>query len=242
MNMQSSPRRLARVIGLLFLVTIVGGVFAQAFVSERLIVFSDAAATANNILSHRGLFQLGFSIYLIEMAAQIANAALWYILLRPVNRSVALSAAFIELAGCIVKTFARVLYIAPLWLLLHSADGASIALRGFAPEQVQSIALTLFKVNDYGAATALAFFGFSTLLNGYLIFRSTFLPRWLGALAMISGLGWLTFIYPPLGYAAFMIAALVGLLSSVAMIFWLLVFGVDEAKWNAVSSGNSQKE
>src|SRR5580765_3582616 len=108
------PRRLARIIGLLFLLTILAGVFAQAFVSERLIVFSDAAATANNILTHRGLYQLGFSVYLIEMACQIATAALWYVLLRPVNRSVALIAAFMELAGCVVKIGARVFYLAPL--------------------------------------------------------------------------------------------------------------------------------
>src|ERR1041385_720932 len=106
----SRPRRLARTIGALFLLTILAGIFAQGFVSERLINFGDAAATAHNILSHRGLFQLGFTFYLIEMTSQVATAALWYLLLRPVNRSVALSAAFIELAGCVVKTFARALY------------------------------------------------------------------------------------------------------------------------------------
>ena len=228
---QFSPRRVARTIGVLFLLTILGGVFAQGFVSDRLVVFSDAAATANNILSHQGLFQLGFAVYLIEMVCQIAAAALWYVLLRPVSKPVALVAAFIELGGAVIKTFARVLYIAPLWVLATTTSGASPILRGFTPEQVQSIALVLLRVNDSGAATALAFFGFSTLLNGYLIFRSTFLPRWLGGLAMISGLGWLTFLYPPLGRSSFMILALIGLLSSAATIFWLLVFGVKEEKW-----------
>jgi hypothetical protein len=221
-----SPRRLARTIGLLFLIVILAGVFAQGFVSERLIVFSDAAATANNILTHRGLYQMGFTVYLIEMACQIATAALWYVLLRPVNRSVALTAAFIELAGCIIKTAGRVCFIAPLFVL-----GGPASLKGFSPEQLQSIALILLKVNDYGAALALAFFGFSTPLNGYLIFRSTFLPRWLGVLSMIAGAGWLTFLYPPLGYRAFPFIALLGLLGAVATIFWLLVFGVDEEKW-----------
>src|SRR2546421_9209072 len=106
---QFSPRRVARTIGALFLLTILGGVFAQGFVSERLIVFSDAATTANNILSHRGLFQLGFTFYVIEMTCQVAVAALWYVVLRPVSRPIALTAAFIELSGCIIKSFARVL-------------------------------------------------------------------------------------------------------------------------------------
>lgn len=239
MSMQFSPRRVARTIGVLFLLTIVGGVFAQGFVSDRLVVFSDAAATANNILAHRGLFQLGFTIYLIEMACQAAAVALWYVLLRPVSKPIALTAAFIELAGCTIKTFARVLYIAPLWVLASATSGASPILRGFTPEQVQSIALVLLRVNDSGAATALAFFGFSTLLNGYLIFRATFLPRWLGVLAMISGLGWLTFLYPPLGRSSFMILALVGLASSAATIFWMLVFGVNEEKWKQQASNNA---
>jgi hypothetical protein len=215
-------------IGLLFLLTILAGVFAQGFVSERLIVFSDAGATANNILMHRGLYQLGFTVYLIEMACQIASAALWYILLRPVNRSLALTAAFIELTGCIIKTAGRVCFIAPLFVL-----GGPASLKGFSPEQLQSIALILLKVNDYGAAMALVFFGFSTPLNGYLIFRSNFLPRWLGVLSMIAGAGWLTFLYPPLGYRAFPFIALLGLIGAAATIFWLLVFGVDEEKWKA---------
>jgi Domain of unknown function (DUF4386) len=88
-------------------------------------------------------------------------------------------------------------------------------------------------VNDYGAATALAFFGFSTTLSGYLIFHSTFLPRWLGVLAMACGLGWLTFLYPPLGYRVFIIAAPIGLLSAIVLILWLLIRGVDEEKWKA---------
>ena len=223
----TSPRHVARTLGLLFLLVIVCGVFAQGVVSERLINYRDAAATANNILSNRGLFQLGFTVYLIEMASQIATAALWYVLLRPVSRPIAFAAAFIELAGAIIKTFARVFFIAPLWVL----DGGSTVLHGFTPEQVQSTALILLRSNDIGAATAMAFFGFSSLLNGYLIFKSTFLPRWLGVLGMIAGLCWLLYLYPPLGRAAFGITALYGLLVSVAMILWLVIRGVDQQKW-----------
>src|SRR5713226_5378802 len=107
----SSPQFKARLAGVLFLVTILLGVFAQGFISKRLVVFGDAAATATNILAHRGLFQLGFTLYLIEMACQIATVALFYVLLRPVSKSVALSAAFLELTGCVIKTFARVFFI-----------------------------------------------------------------------------------------------------------------------------------
>jgi hypothetical protein len=231
---QTSPRTLARIIGLLFLLTILGGVFAQGLVSERLIDFKDAAATANNILAHKGLYQLGFTVYLIEMACQISTAALFYVLLRPVSRSIALLAAFLELSGAIIKTFARVFFIVPLFVL-----GGTSALSAFTTEQSQSIALLLLRVNNSGAAVAMAFFGFSTLLQGYLIFRSTFLPRWLGVLAMICGVCWLTFLYPPLGSRVFTFAAPFGLLSSVLMILWLLVFGVNEEKWRAQAASSS---
>ena len=225
--MTQHPRTVARTLGFLFLFVIVCGVFAQGFVSDRLVNFADAAATASNILTHRGLFQLGFAVYLIEMASQIATVALWYVLLRPVSQPLALTAAFIELAGATIKTFARVFFIAPLWVL----GAGSTILHGFTPEQVQSTALVLLRSNDIGAATAMAFFGFSSLLNGYLIFKSTFLPRWLGVMGMIAGVCWLMFLYPPLGRAAFGITALYGLLDSVVIILWLTIRGVDEDKW-----------
>jgi len=212
--------------GLFFLLTILAGIFAQGLVSERLIIFSDASATATNILSHKGLFQLGLTVYLIEMACQIAMITLFYVLLRPVSRNLNLVSTVWGLAGCFIKTFARVFYIASLFPL-----GGSRALSGFSVEQLQQLALILLRINDLGAAVALGFFGLETTVKGYLIFRSTFLPRWLGVLSIISGAGWLTFLYPPLGYRAFPIIALIGLVGSVAMIFWLLVFGVNEQRW-----------
>src|SRR5438067_5335017 len=169
---ETSPRLKARITGAFYLLAMLTGIFAQGFVSGKLVVDGDAAATATNILTHRGLFQWGFAVYLIEMACQIAVTALFYDLLKPAGRSVSLLAAFLGLAGCVIKTFSRVFFFAPLFVL-----GDARYLSVFKPEQLQALALLFLKVNDQGAAMALAFFGFYALLTGYLIFRSTFLPR-----------------------------------------------------------------
>jgi hypothetical protein len=223
---ETSSRRKARITGVFYLLTILTGIFAQGFVSGRLVVDGDAAATAANVLAHRGLFQLGFAVYMIEMACQIAMTALFYDLLKPAGRSVSLVAAFLGLAGSVIKTFSRVFFIVPLFVL-----GGAHSLSVFSVEQLRALALLFLKVNDRGAGVALVFFGFYALLTGYLIIRSTFLPRILGVLSVVGGLGWLSFLYLPLGHLAFPYVAVFALLGAASLIFWLLVFGVNEQRW-----------
>jgi hypothetical protein len=232
---ETSPRLKARITGVFYLLTILTGIFAQGFVSERLVVQGDAAASAANILTHRGLFLLGYAVYLIEMACNIAMTALFYDLLKPAGRSVSLLAAFLGFAGCVIKTFSRLFFIAPLFTL-----GGAHYLSVFSAEQLQALALLFLKVNDRGAAMALVFFGFYALLTGCLIIRSTFLPRILGVLSVLGGLGWLSFLYPPLGYRLFPFVVALALLGAGALIVWPLVFGVNQQRWKeqASAAGN----
>jgi hypothetical protein len=224
---ETSPRAMARITGALYLLTIVAGIIAQGFISETLIVPGNAATTASNISAQEPLFRLGFTIYLIEMAAQIAMTVLFYYLLKPVSRTASLVGAVFSLVGCTIKTLSRLFYFAPLLVL----DGNAEYLRVFDTDQLQSLALLFLEVNDHGAAMALAFFGFYGLLKGYLVLRSTFLPRFLGVLTLVAGLGWLTFLSPSLGMRLFPILAGVGILGAIANILWLLIVGVNEQRW-----------
>ena len=228
-----SPRTKGRLTGAVYLLYVIAGIFAQAFVSERLIVFSDAAKTASNILANQSLYRLGFTIYLLEMAGQIATVVLFYQLLKPVSRTGAMLAAAFELTGCGIKIFSRLFYFVPVLLL----SGGASYLTAFNKEQLDSVALLLLRINDNGAAIALAFFGFSTVTQGWLIYRSGFLPRWLGVIAIIGGFGWLTFLSPPLGMRVFTYVAVFALLGLLATIGWLLTIGVDDQRWKARAAG-----
>jgi hypothetical protein len=228
---ETSPRFKARIAGVFYLLTILARVIADAFVRNRLVVSDDAAATATNIMAHEPLFRLGFAADIIAFASYIALTALLYELFKPVNRSLSLVAAFFSLVACVVQAISSLFHLAPLFIL-----GGAHYLSVFSREQLQALALLFLKVNDHGAAIALVFFGFYALLTGYLTIRSTFLPWILGVLGMFGGLGWLSFLYLPLGYRLFPYIAALGLLGAASLILWLLVFGVNEQRWKEQAS------
>lgn len=226
-----SPRTLARLTGLFFLVTMVLGIVAQLGLEARLVLPADAAATAANLRAQPEALRLAFSIFLVEMLSQVTMIGLFYALLRPAGRLAARVALLYGLAGVTIKTMSRLLFIAPL-----SIVGGAAYLAVFEPAQLEALALLSFKLNAEGAAIALAFFGVETVLQGYLVLRSTFLPRFLGALQIVAGLGWMTFVSPTLGMRLFPLVAGLGLAGALLTIGWLLVKGVDEARWRAMAA------
>src|SRR6202521_2233326 len=195
---EASPRFKARMAGVSQLLEALTATFGQVIVLGRLVVSGNAAATAANILGHERLFWLGFASSLMGVAFHIAWALLIYVLLKPVNRSLSLLAAFFVLVSCAMQALTSFLYLAPLLIL----QGGS-SLSAFTAEQLQALALMFLKLNQYAYNIDLVFFGLWCVLTGYLIFRSTFLPRILGVLLAISGLGWVTYLYPPLAYRLF---------------------------------------
>jgi len=150
-----------------------------------------------------------------------------YELLRPVHRSLALLAAFVILVGCAIQALTSLFYLAPLLIL----QGGS-SLSAFTPEQLQALALLFLKLNAYAFDIYLVFFGLWCVLTGYLIFKSTFLPRILGVLFAISGLGWMTYLYPPPAHHLFFpYIAVASALGEIPLELWLIVMGVNAQRW-----------
>jgi hypothetical protein len=225
---ETSPSTRGRILAALYLFVIVAGITAQGFIADRLVVSNDAAKTATNILANKSLYRLGYTFFMLEMVAQVAVSALFYDLLKPVNRSLARLSAIIGLTGAGIKTFARLFYYAPLILL-----GGASYLSTFSPAQLETISLAFIRINNQGAAIALIFFGFETLIRGWLLFTSGFLPRFLGVLSMVGGLGWLTYLWPPFGSQVFIGVALFAIVGVIVTTGWLFIRGVDDVQWKA---------
>jgi hypothetical protein len=228
---EASPGLKARIAGVFYLLTFLTG-GGSLLVGGGLVVSGDAAATATNILAHKQLFLWsGLLANLIATACYIAVTALFYELFKPVNRSASLAAAFFSLVGCAIGALSSVFYLAPLAVL-----GGAQYLSVFKLEQLQALALMFLKLNAQSYQIGLVFFGFYCLLIGYLIFRSNFLPRILGALMAFGGLGWLTFLSPPLANALSPYILAPGILGEGALTLWLLVKGVNVQRWNEQAS------
>ncbi|HXM22172.1 MAG TPA: DUF4386 domain-containing protein [Terriglobales bacterium] len=219
------PRPRARITGVIYLLYFLTAVFGEFFM-RGLVVDGDAASTANNILAHQPLFRLGLATGLIATACYVAVTALFYDLFKPVNRSLSLLAAFFSLVGCAILAFASLFQLAPLVVL-----GGSQYLSVLKLEQLRALALMFLDLNTLAVNICLVFFGFYDLLIGYLIFRSAFLPRILGVLMAFAGLGWLTFLFPPLANYLSPYILVLGFVAELLLMLWLLVKGVNLQRW-----------
>ena len=228
---KASPQVKARVAGIFQVLEGTASAGGQVVILGSLVVAGDAATTATNILGHQSLVWLGFAASLSAVAFHLVWAFIFYELFKVVNRSLSVLALLIILAGCAVQAVTALLYVAPL-LILQSGR----SLGAFTPQQVQALALVFLKLNAQAFDTYLVFFGLWCVLIGYLIVRSTFLPRVLGVLLMIDGVGWATYLVPPLASAIFPAIAVAAALAEFPLEFWLLVFGLNAQRWKEQAS------
>jgi hypothetical protein len=229
-TIEESQRRAAKVAGLSYVIGNPLAVFAELYVFGQLIVYSNAAATAQNIMAHERLFRLGVASNLIVFVMDIVLITALYVVLRPINRNLALLAAFwglIETAILVVTTLND-------FEVLRVLSGADY-LRVFEANQLQAMARLSIAAHGASYNVALVFFGLRSTMFCYLWFKSNFVPKPLAVWGMVSSLlvairSFTVIIFPALAqivtveyYAAPIF------LFEMTMGFWLLLKGLRPA-------------
>ena len=230
-SVETSPQVYARIGGLLYLVIIVLGLFGEAFVRGRIVVSGDAAATAANITSMESLWRFGIAAEFISLVCTIALAMIYFVLLRPVSKELNLLATFLRLVSIVVEAVAALGLVAALFPL-----GNAAYLKAFTPEQLYALASLAIKSHSYGFSVSLLFLGCTFLIHGRLIFRSGYLPKALGILIQVAGVGYLTnsfvlILYPAVANQVFLAIIAPVFVAEASLSLWLLVKGVNVQKW-----------
>lgn len=220
-----SPRFLARMAFVLGLLEGTTHVWGQLQIPGRLVVSTDAAATAANILGNEPLWRLGLLLSVLAVAFNAARTVVVYVLFRPVGTIISLLIAFFGVLAIGLQA-TSILFELPVWVVLENGKDFG----GFNAEQLQSLTLILLRWNGQVSNLYLAFFGLCCMLVGYAIYRSTFLPRILGVLVAMAGVGYATYFWPPLANALFPYNLALGA-GELVLGAWLLFVGVDSERW-----------
>ena len=230
-----SIQKNAKIAGVLYLLIAVLAGFVHFYVPGELFVAGDATTTANNIMASEGLFRLGMGVELVLLLSEIVLTLLLYVLLKPVNKTLSLTAATFRLAMTIIHGINLVNY-AMVLLLLSGAGYLTV----FQPDQLHALVRVFIDAYTYGFAVGIVFFSLHVMLTGYLIIKSGYLPKVLGYLFLIASLGYLidNFLYflvenhmTGAAYFALPIA-----IAEIAFPIWLLIKGVNARQWEAKSA------
>ncbi len=222
----NSINKTARIAGYMYLGNIITGIFAQV-VRSSLIVSGDAAATVKNIMASEWLFRIGFVSDLIMVMFYLLMGLVFYILLNPVNKNIALLMLCMNLVGIPMLGLNMLNQFATL-LLMSGAGYLTV----FVPDQLHALGMLFFDLHEYGYSIAVISWGFYLLPLGYLVYKSGYFPRILGVFLMLASLGDLIqflqiFLFP--GHEVITYPGLaVALIAEFSFAFWLLVKGAKE--------------
>jgi len=222
-----SLKKRARLAGLLYLAVGVLGFYAMMFVPRRIFVRGDTIASANNLLTNEFLFRTSILTQLASAATFSFLAFVLYRLFKKVNKHQA-------------KTLvALVLVQVPVIFLLETFDlTALMILKGqvfktVAPAQLRELSLLFVKVHGYGISTLEIFWGVWLIPLSQLVYKSVFIPRVLGILLLLAGIGYMvdsiTFtLFPDYGTFTHATAFILSVLGEGSTILWLLIIGVKD--------------
>jgi Domain of unknown function (DUF4386) len=231
-------RRYARGGGVLYLIIIIAGMHGELFVRGALVVSRDAAATGQNIVASASLWRVGVAGDLVMHLCDVPLMLIFFVLLRPVSANLALLAMLFNLVQTCVLVANKLNLLLPLFLL-----GDAPYLTAFTAEQRQALAYVSLRVHDHGFGIGLIFFGMTCIILGTLIFRSGYLPKWLGILMQLAGVCYLVnsfalILYPPLAARLFPFILLPPFVAELSLALWLLAKGVDATAFERATPQN----
>jgi len=235
---EASPQTYARAAGVLYLLIFIFAALSMGLQS-KLIVPGDAAATIAHISASLQQWRISVAAEMAMFTCDIPLAVIFYILLRPVNANLALLAAFFRLAEAVIGSAIVTLHAAPMVLLNGSAYFISLD-----AQTLQSLGMLAIKLYDYGFGIALVSLGFHCLLLGYLIYRSTYLHKTIGALLAIAGVCYVLNSFaliaaPGAANYTFIAMLISGFPAEIGLCLWLIFFGVNATRWKAVLLANN---
>jgi hypothetical protein len=228
MSFIEHPRLFARIAGVFYAIIIACALFAYLVVRNQVIVADDMARTAANFQALGQLYRWGFAAAVIVVVSNLPLGFLLFELLKVVNARVALLALIFICCAATIEAMNLANYIEPL-LTFSLPEYA----RAFDPAAQQALARGPIRMFGYVFSVDLVFFGVFCVLTGGLIVRSKFIPAILGLMMIVAGvIYWINsfrlFLAWPIPYIPW-----VTLVAEGALAAWLLVVGVDEAKWRA---------
>jgi len=217
----------ARVVGVLYLLVIIFGMFAELYVGLRLIVPGDAATTASNIMASELLYRIGFMSGLFHHTCFLLLVLVFYKLLKPVNKYLAVLMLVLGLGAVPIMMLNMLNQFAAL-LLLSGAGYLTV----FTTDQLQALTMLFLDFHNHGYFIAGMFSGLFLLPLGYLVFKSGYIPKFLGVLLMAGCFGYLTelfivFVFPNYEVISYLGLA-VAIIAEFSITFWLLLKGVKE--------------
>jgi len=233
----SSAKNPGRFAGLLYLLTSIPGAFALIYVPSKLIVDGNAAATANNISASETLFRLGIAAQLISQAGFIFVALALYDLLKGVNRRHA-SVMVTLIVVSIPIAFVNELNAIAALVLVRGADFLSI----FEKPQRDALAMLFLTLHGHGFGVAEVFWGLWLFPLGLLVYRSRFLPRFLGVWLAIGGFAYvilsLTGILLPQYQDKVFTYSQPATLGELVFMLWLVIKGARPPAMDATASSS----
>lgn len=226
-----SVGRKARLAGVLYLVIFLAGPLAFMFGRTSPVVPDDAATTAANIVESETMFRVGMVAETVVFGVEILLAAILYVLLRPVSRSISLAAAFARFGEAVVQ--AVNLVTGGIVLALLSGAGY---LAAFETEQLDALVMVFVDMNEFLIMIWGLFFGFHLAMLGYLVYRSGFWPRLLGGMLVVASFGYLAQSYVHLVAPGFdstleIVVQVLAIPAELAFTVWLLWKGIDTDRW-----------